>query len=74
MQKLHAAGFTSIEVEPTRIYKVEEARDFLVGAGLDPEVAPLVENKFLSAFIRAAKPAGAPCDCPPGCVDLPCCN
>lgn len=75
VQKLQAAGFSSIEVEPTRVYQVAEARDFLTAAGLDPDkVAPFVENKFLSAFIRAAKPAGAACDCPPGCVDLPCCN
>jgi arsenite methyltransferase len=75
VQKLQAAGFASIEVEPTRVYQVEEARDFLTAAGLDPDkVAPLVENKFMSAFIRAAKPAAAACDCPPGCVDLPCCN
>jgi len=75
LQKLQAAGFTSMEIEPTRIYQVDEARDFLTAAGLDPDqVAPLVENKFMSAFIRAAKPAAAACDCPPGCVDLPCCN
>jgi arsenite methyltransferase len=75
VQKLQTAGFASIEVEPTRVYQVKEARDFLTAAGLDPDkVAPLVENKFMSAFIRAAKPAAAACDCPPGCVDLPCCN
>jgi arsenite methyltransferase len=75
LQKLQSAGFSAIGVEPTRIYKVEEARDFLAAAGLDPDkVAPFVENKFLSAFIRAAKPSAAACDCPPGCVDLPCCN
>ena len=75
LQKLQAAGFTSLEIEPARIYQVDEARDFLTAAGLDPDqVAPLVENKFMSAFIRAAKPAAAACACPPGCVDLPCCN
>jgi arsenite methyltransferase len=56
--KLARAGFSSISIEPTRIYKVEDARDFLLGAGLDPDaIAPLVDGKFMSAFIRAAKPA-----------------
>jgi arsenite methyltransferase len=75
LQKLHQAGFTSPEVQPTRVYKAEEARDCLAAAGLDPDqVAPLIESKFISAFIRATKPEAATCDCPPGCVDLPCCN
>jgi ubiquinone/menaquinone biosynthesis C-methylase UbiE len=74
-EKLTTAGFTSIEVEPTRIYQVEEAREFLEAAGFDAEaVAPLVKDKFMSAFVRASKPAQGTCDCPPGCVDLPCCN
>jgi arsenite methyltransferase len=74
-QKLQAAGFEWIDVEPTRIYQVEEARDFLTAAGLDADVVgPQIEGKFMSAFIRAQKPAAAACDCPPGCVDLPCCN
>ncbi|HYL83628.1 MAG TPA: arsenite methyltransferase [Candidatus Angelobacter sp.] len=74
-EKLARAGFESIDVEPTRVYKLEEARDFLVAAGLDPEtVGPQVDGKFISAFVRASKPASVPaCDCPPGCVDLPCC-
>jgi len=57
--KLFNAGFNSIEIEPTRVYKSEEARDFLVSAGLDPEkVAPMIDGKFISAFVRAVKPAG----------------
>lgn len=73
--KLAGAGFVSIEVEPVRIYKIDEARDFLAAAGLDRNsVAPLIDGKFASAFIRATKPAAASCDCPPGCVDLPCCR
>jgi arsenite methyltransferase len=72
-QKLQVAGFESIDVEPTRIYQVEEARAYLDASGLDAEVVgPQVKDKFMSAFIRAKKPAA--CDCPPGCVDLPCCN
>jgi arsenite methyltransferase len=56
--KLAKAGFEGIELEPTRIYRVEDARDFLTGAGLDAEaIAPQVDGKFMSAFIRARKPA-----------------
>jgi arsenite methyltransferase len=60
--KLAAAGFTSIDVEPTRIYRVEEARDFLSGKGIDVDaMAPQIDGKFFSAFIRASKPAAACC-------------
>ena len=56
--KLTAAGFEGIGVEPTRVYRVEEARDFLTGAGLDVDrIAPQVSDKFMSAFVRARKPA-----------------
>ena len=56
--KLYAAGFESVDIEPTRVYKIEEARDFLASAGLDVEkVAPLIDGKFISAFVRATKPA-----------------
>ncbi len=73
-QKLEAEGFESIEVEPTRIYQIEEARGFLTAAGLDADtVGPQIKDKFMSAFVHAKKPAVPPCDCPPGCVDLPCC-
>jgi SAM-dependent methyltransferase len=55
--KLAAAGFEGIDLEPTRIYRVEEARDFLVGAGLDVDaIAPRVADRFMSAFVRARKP------------------
>jgi arsenite methyltransferase len=66
-EKLSAAGFGSIEVEPTRIYQVEEAREFLVTAGLDAEVVgPQIKDKFMSAFIRATKSAARSC-CGPAC-------
>ncbi len=56
--KLTAAGFEQIEVEPTRIYRTEDAREFLAGQGIDVDaLAPQVDGKFLSAFIRAVKPA-----------------
>ena len=56
--KLGKAGFEAIEVEPTRVYRVEDAREFLAGAGIDAEaIAPQVDGKFMSAFVRARKPA-----------------
>jgi len=68
-EKLRAAGFEGVEVEPTRIYQVEEARDFLTAAGLDADVVgPQIEGKFMSAFIRAKKPAARAC-CGPTCCN-----
>jgi SAM-dependent methyltransferase len=58
--KLSAAGFEAIGIEPTRIYHVEDAREFLRGKGVDVDaIAPAVEDKFMSAFIRATKPKTA---------------
>jgi len=58
--KLDTVGFEAIDVEPTRVYRVEDAREFLEKAGLDAgAIAPQVEGKFMSAFIRARKPASA---------------
>ena len=66
-QKLQAAGFESVDVEPTRVYQVEEARNFLTAAGLDAEVVgPQIKDKFMSAFIRAKKPQARGC-CGPTC-------
>src|SRR5262245_6715604 len=56
--KLAAAGFADAGIEPTRVYQVEEAREFLAGKGIDVEaMAREVDGKFMSAFIRAVKPA-----------------
>jgi SAM-dependent methyltransferase len=56
--KLASAGFENVTVEPTRIYSVDDARDFLASAGIDVDaITPHVEGKFRSAFIRAEKPA-----------------
>jgi arsenite methyltransferase len=64
--KLAVAGFADVELEPTRVYDIEDARVFLTEAGIAvDEIAPQVEGKFLSAFIRATKPKSA-C-CAPGC-------
>jgi arsenite methyltransferase len=55
--KLTAAGFENIEVEPTRIYRIEDAREFLSGQNIDVDaIAPQVDGKFMSAFVRGVKP------------------
>jgi len=65
VKRLAKAGFDAIDIEPTRIYSIEEARQFLTGEGLDVDaIAPMVKDKFMSAFVRAKKPAGW---CAPGC-------
>jgi len=64
-EKLESAGFEQVSIEPTRIYRVEDAREFLSSAGVDVNViAPQVDGKFMSAFARAVKPAGC---CGPAC-------
>src|SRR5436853_228847 len=71
--KLQAAGFTQIEVEPTRIYRVADAREFLSQQGLDVDaLAVQVDGKFLSAFVRAVKPGDAKSASP--CCGPSCCN
>jgi arsenite methyltransferase len=63
--KLTKAGFDGIDIEPTRVYDIEDARTFLNGQGVDVDaIAPQVQGKFMSAFIRATKPANC---CAPGC-------
>jgi SAM-dependent methyltransferase len=63
--KLAQAGFDGIDIEPTRIYDIEDARNFLSGQGVDVDaIAPQVQGKFMSAFIRATKPVSC---CSPGC-------
>ncbi len=55
--KLADAGFQNIDIEPTRVYNVEDARTFLSQSGVDVDaIAPLVDGKFMSAFVRAVKP------------------
>ena len=57
IDKLAKAGFVEIDLEPTRIYSVEDARGFLNDEGIDVEtIAPQIEGKFISAFVRARKP------------------
>ena len=55
--KLAKAGFENIDIEPTRVYDIEDARAFLSTEGIDVDrIAPLVQGKFMSAFVRATKP------------------
>jgi arsenite methyltransferase len=63
--KLASAGFEKIEIEPTRVYRVEDAREFLCGQDIDVDaIAPQVDGKVMSAFIRAVKPQSC---CGPTC-------
>jgi SAM-dependent methyltransferase len=59
VEKLTRAGFVDVSIEPTRVYRAEDAREFLNTQGIDVDtIAPLVDNKFYSGFIRATKPGG----------------
>ena len=65
--KLAGAGFGAVEIDPTRVYNIEDARAFLTGQGVDVDtIAPQVEGKFISAFVRAVKPTVKEC-CGPSC-------
>jgi arsenite methyltransferase len=67
VSKLTKAGFDKIDLEPTRVYNVEDARTVLSGHGIDVDaIAPQVEGKFMSAFVTATKPAGC---CGPACCN-----
>jgi arsenite methyltransferase len=67
-EKLQRTGFESVEVEATRVYKAEDAREFLSASGLDADaIAPQIEGKFISAFVRAIKPAAKTSCCGPTC-------
>ncbi|MGA2696054.1 MAG: arsenite methyltransferase [Terriglobales bacterium] len=69
--KLAAAGFEQITLEPTRVYRVEDAREFLAGQNIDVDaIAPQVDGKFMSAFVRAMKPAQPK----ENCCGPSCCN
>jgi SAM-dependent methyltransferase len=70
ISKLREAGFEAIDIEPTRIYKVEDARAFLAAEGVNADaIAPQVDGKFMSAFVRATKPQQS--SCLPGYGDTP---
>ena len=66
--KLASAGFEKIDVEPTRVYRVEDAREFLSGQNIDLDaIAPQVDGKFMSVFVRAVKPQQTAACCGPTC-------
>ena len=63
--KLTAAGFENVHLEPTRVYRIEDARTFLSGRGIDVDaIAPQIDGRFMSAFVRATKPSTC---CGPTC-------
>ena len=67
LSKLAQAGFETVSVEATRVYRVADARELLVSKGIDVEaIAPLVDEKFISAFVRAKKPGQC---CGPQCCE-----
>jgi arsenite methyltransferase len=68
--KLASAGFEQIDLEPTRIYRVEDAREFLSGENIDVDaIAPQVDGKIMSAFVRAVKPQRQQACCAPTCCN-----
>ena len=70
--KLAAAGFEQIDIEPTRVYRAEDAREMLSAEGVDVDaIAPQIDGKFMSAFVRAVKPAGVTAK---ACCGPSCCN
>jgi amino-acid N-acetyltransferase len=57
LQLLTDVGFEQPNIEPTRVYRAEDARAFLADAGLDASGADGIDGKFMAAFVRATKPA-----------------
>jgi hypothetical protein len=72
---LGEAGFERIDIEVTRVYAAADAAAFLDGSGLNAErLAREIDGKFVSAFVRATKPAaGEKAGCCTGSDGLPCC-
>jgi arsenite methyltransferase len=69
-QLLTGAGFGSVDLEPTRVYKADDARAFLAEAGLDrPGLVEAVDGRFMSAFVRATKPEASGSCCGPTCCN-----
>jgi len=59
---LREVGFAKPSIEPTRVYKAEDAAAFLIGSGLDAgEFASQIDGKFMGAFVRATKPLAQCC-------------
>jgi arsenite methyltransferase len=61
-------GFVDASIEPTRVYRSEDARAFLEDAGLaTDESVDAIDGKFMAAFVRGTKPADGSACCAPGC-------
>jgi SAM-dependent methyltransferase len=68
--KLVSAGFEQVQIEPTRVYRIEDAREFLCGQNIDVDaLAPQADGKFMSAFVRAVKPVSKEPCCSPTCCN-----
>jgi arsenite methyltransferase len=68
LAKLQQSGFEQISIEPTRIYTADDAKEFLMGAGLNVEMMTKeIDGKFMSGFIRAVKPVQTKSCCAPSC-------
>ena len=73
--KLAAAGFEAIGIEPTRVYHIEDAREFLTRQNVDVDaIAPEVDDKFMSAFVRARKPLTTDAAKAEDCCAPTCCS
>jgi SAM-dependent methyltransferase len=69
--KLKRAGFERVSIEPTRVYSAADARDLCEGTGIDLDaIAPIVDGKFISGFVRATKPEVSPA----ACCSATCCS
>ncbi len=67
IDKLERAGFEQVSIEPTRVYTAADARDLFEGTDINLNaIAPIVDGKFISGFVRAAKPAA--------CCSTTCCS
>ena len=68
--KLRAAGFEQVDLEPMRVYRVEDAREFLSSQGIDADaIGPQLDGKLMSAFVRALKPLETKPCCGPTCCN-----
>jgi SAM-dependent methyltransferase len=76
LRLLRETGFKQASIEPTRVYKAEDAAAFLTGSGLSVELATQIDGKFMGAFVRATKPLAQCCSpdsCSPECIGADCC-
>lgn len=71
VMKLERTGFERVTIEPTRVYSAADARELFEGTGIDLNtIAPVVDGKFISGFVRATKPKASPA----ACCSVSCCS